>query len=106
MATPYVNARSATLVTSIEKKLESFSKEAGIIFISVTARPEEGGDCDFFAVRLGLIKSLSIAAGDAIVKTALKDEIARGISFHVSVYLGIPGASYDKGDAGVGTTPA
>lgn len=106
MSVPYVNEKSAALVAEMERKLLRLSSGAGILFISVTAAPEEGGECEVFFVRLGLIKSLSKDAGDHMVRAALADEIAHGAILQTGIYLGIPGAAGDASHERAGSVPS
>lgn len=106
MSVPYVNEKSAAQVAEMERKLLKLSSGAGILFIGVSAVPEESGDCKVFFVRLGLIKSLTKDAGDMMVRTALKDEIARGAVIQTGIYLGIRGAAGDASHEGAGSAPS
>jgi len=102
MSVSYVNEKAASRVADMERKLLRLSSGAGILFISVSAVPEETGDSKVFFVRLGLIKSLTKDAGDHMVRTALAEDIARGAIIQTGIYLGIRGAAGDESDEGAG----
>ena len=106
IATPYVDEKSSTMVAEMEQKLRRLPPGSGVIFISISARPEVGGCCNTFFVRLGLGKWLSRDAGDQLVGATLKEELNRGASIQTSVFLGISGAAGDQSPAGAGTPSA
>src|SRR5690349_8916600 len=52
-AIPYVNEVSAERAREWERRFQRLPRDAGVIFISITAVPEIGGDCHVYEVRLG-----------------------------------------------------
>jgi len=95
MEVPYVNEKAALLVRELEGKFRALSSSVGVIFISINATPVEGGASHEFFIRLGLSKKLSRDAGEALIQSVLRVELAAGLKVRSDVHLGVSGAAYD-----------
>lgn len=103
----YVSEDAAQVVKYLEKKFQSVSELAGVIFISVQAVPAPKGEVDSYIVRLGISKKFEEATGMALLKSVLHDEIERkAFNLSASIYRGVSGAASDKGDEGPHPRPA
>lgn len=94
MIIPYVDEQSASTARSIEEKLSSLSKEAGIIFVGAVAVPTMGGKSYLFEIVLGIAKNISMDAIRALTLITLMDlGIGRSNSV-IRIFNGIPGKFY------------
>lgn len=93
----YVNDESVARARDIERRLAEVSPDAGVLFVSVTAQPEEGGKSREFFVRLGIRRAFSEDAGRALIRQLCTQEISAGLKILVSVFRGISGADRDDG---------
>lgn len=103
---PYVNERAAEAVSEFEGRFQRLQASAGVLFVSISAEPVEGGDSHAFFIRLGLTKNLTRDAGWAIIQSVLKRELEAGLKVHASVFIGIAGAAHDSRHAGAHPAPA
>ena len=103
----YVGDVAAALCKGFEKRLQSLSPDAGILFVGVKAVPTANGASSVFEVRLGVCKDIGESAGLALVKFVFREEIETGLKFLVSAYQGVSGAAraYD-GDEEARTPPS
>lgn len=107
MGIAYVNERAAKTVVEIEEKFRRLHPSVGVIFISVSAVPVEGGESSEFIIRLGLQRKLSVGAGEAIIQSTLRKELSAGMKVLSAIYLGVSGAFCDdKGDERAHQAPA
>jgi hypothetical protein len=81
----------------MERRLAQVAPEAGVLFVSVTAQPVEGGKSREFFVRLGIRRVFSEDAGRALIRQICSNEIQAGLQVLVSVFRGISGADRDDG---------
>lgn len=100
----YVGDEAAAKARDYERRIQKLSPNAGVLFVSVQATPAEDGNSGEFEVRLGVKRGMN--AGVALVQFTFRDEINQGVTFRVSVYQGVSGATRDYGDAEVGTPKA
>ncbi len=103
----YVSEDTLQVVKYLEKKFQSVSEAAGILFVGIRAVPAPGGLVSAFEIRLGISKRFEEATAIALLKSVLHDEIERkAFTFTASIYRGVSGAACDKGDEGPHPRPA
>jgi hypothetical protein len=86
----YVSDSVAAQCSEWEARFKALPKQAGVLFVSVKARPSpEGGDGRYHVV-LGLDKALPVneSTGMGIVMKVLEKELGIGLNIEASVYLG------------------
>jgi hypothetical protein len=96
--TPYIDEVSAERAQEWERRFQQLPPDAGVIFISITAVPELGGDCHAYEVRLGINREFKgTANGILIVQHVLAEEIASGrYRIHATAHRGVSGSARFK----------
>lgn len=93
----YVDEKSDALARSFEQRFASLPAEAGVLFVSVSPVPSDSGKTVEFHIRLGMRRSLTEGAGQALVKQVLEQEMQAGLKIYVGAYRGVSGACRDSG---------
>jgi hypothetical protein len=107
MGVPYVSSRIVALSVEWMQRFQKLSPDAGVIFVSVTPMPEEGGECRVFAVRLGVVGTLEEATGLSLIKHVLAEEIASGkYEIQGAVYRGVSCAGRSASRSATGPYPS
>lgn len=95
----YVSQDALEVSLQMERQLQSFPAQAGIIFVSVKAIPELEGKVTTYEVRLGMSKTVGEAAGSALLNEALGDWVLLGVKINAAIYTGVPGGIGKPGNS-------
>lgn len=87
----YVRDDVAKLCRNWEDKFKALPAQAGVLFVSVTAKPSQKGGDGHYHIVLGLSREFSMdeSTGIAIVNKVLVDELQSHLyEISASVYIG------------------
>lgn len=101
LETAYVSEDAAALARAYEKRFQALPELAGIVFISVSAKPVVGGEPKSFQILLGLSRRLDESVGWALIRQTMQDVIEMGkINISAKVFRGVSGACRDESAEG------
>lgn len=94
----YVSDEAAAKAREMVRRFQDLPATAGIIFVSVSAAPAEGGKTQIFDVVLGMSRKYDPNLGVALAKKVLEPELEdKQTILRISVYRGVSGAGSDRG---------
>lgn len=95
----YVSEGSAYMASEFARRLQELPASAGIIFVSVSAVPVEGGQTMTFDVCLGMSQQFDPSLGASLTKKVFEKELEKRLIEirTVSVFSGVSGAAVDRG---------
>jgi hypothetical protein len=102
----YVNEDSALLALKIEQLFRLLPPVSGVLFVSVTPRPELDGICIKYDITLGLSRKFETDTGAALIGSVLGKEIARGFCFFPNIVRGVSGPCRDEGSQAARPSPS